>query len=72
GNEYSPATIEFANKTKNWDLTHNLVQDVPTKAQLIFKEMKKPVSVITLLNLSLWDKENKNFKVSYKSIPVTQ
>ena len=72
GNEYQPTTLEFANKTKNWDLTHNLVQDVPTKAQLIFKEMKKPVSVITLLNLSLWDKENKNFKVSYKNIPVTQ
>lgn len=72
GNEYQPTTLEFANKTKNWDLTHNLVQNVPTKAQLIFKEMKKPVSVITLLNLSLSDKENKNFKVSYKNIPVTQ
>ncbi len=72
GNEYTPTTLEFANKTKNWNLTHNLVQDVPTKAQLIFKEIKKPVSVITLLNLSLWDKDNKDFKVSYKSIPVTQ
>ncbi len=72
GNEYSPTTLEFANKTKNWDLTHNLVQDVPTKAQLIFKEIKKPISVITLLNLSLYDKDNKDFKVSYKSIPVTQ
>lgn len=72
GNEYTPTTIEFANKTKNWDLTHNLVQDVPTKAQLIFKEIKKPISVITLLNLSLYDIDNKNFKVSYKSIPVTQ
>jgi len=72
GNEYAPTTIEFANKTKNWDLPHNLVQDVPTKAQLIFKEIKKPISVITLLNLSLYDKDNKNFKVSYKSIPVTQ
>lgn len=72
GNEYQPTTLEFANKTRNWDLAHNLVQDVPTKAHLIFKEIKNPVSVITLLNLSLWDKENKNFKVSYKNIPVTQ
>ena len=72
GNEYTPTTIEFANKTKNWNLPHNLVQNVPTKAQLIFKEIEKPVSVITLLNLSLYDKDNKDFKVSYKSIPVTQ
>jgi hypothetical protein len=72
GTEYSPTTLEFANKTRNWDLTHNLVQDVSTKAQLIFKEIKKPISVVTLLNLSLYDKDNKNFKVSYKSIPVTQ
>ncbi len=72
GNEYTPTTLEFANKTKNWNLTHNLVQDVPTKAQLIFKEIKKPVSVITLLNLVLSDKVNRDFKVSYKSIPVTQ
>ena len=72
GNEYTPTTLKFANKTKNWNLTHNLVQDVSTKAQLIFKEIKKPISVITPLNLSLYDKDNKDFKVSYKSIPVTQ
>jgi len=73
GNEYQPTTLEFANKSYGgWALTHNLVQDVPTKAKLIFKEMKKPVSVITLLNLVLSDKDNRDFKVSYKNIPVTQ
>ncbi|MBN2018518.1 MAG: hypothetical protein JW794_10380 [Candidatus Cloacimonetes bacterium] len=72
GNEYTPMTLEFANKNRNWNLTHNLVQDVPTKAQLIFKEVMKPVSMITLLNLGLWDDLNRDFKISYKNIPVTQ
>ena len=72
GNEYTPMTLEFANKNRNWNLTHNLVQDVPTKAQLIFKEVMKPVNMITLLNLGLWDDLNRDFKISYKNIPVTQ
>jgi len=72
GNEYTPSTLEFANKTKTWNLTHNLVQDVRTKAKLIFKDVKKPVGVITLLNLGLWDSVNRDFKVSFKSIPVTK
>ena len=72
GNEYMPSNLEFANKTKTWNLTHNLVQDVPTKAKLIFKDIKSPIEVITLLNLGLWDSVNRDFKVSFKGIPVTQ
>ncbi|MCD6329031.1 MAG: PEGA domain-containing protein [Candidatus Cloacimonetes bacterium] len=72
GNEYTPSNLEFANKTKTWNLTHNLVQNVPTKAKLIFKDIKNPIDVITLLNLGLWDSVNRDFKVSFKNIPVTQ
>ena len=73
GNEHQPTTLEFANKSYGgWALTHNLVQNVPTKAKLIFKDIKSPISVITLFNLILFDKENKDFKISYKNIPVTQ
>ncbi len=71
GNEYQPRTIEFANKTKNWNLTHNLIKDVTTKASLIFKEVEGPLEGISLLKIWFNDKVNSNFDISFKDIGVT-
>ncbi|HEX37743.1 MAG TPA: hypothetical protein ENG70_02650 [Candidatus Cloacimonetes bacterium] len=71
GNEYEPQTIEFANKTKNWNITHNLVKDVTTKVSLIFKNINSPIEGVTLLKIGLWDQINKDFEISFKNIGVT-
>lgn len=71
GNEYEPQTIEFANKTKNWNITHNLVKNVTTKVSLIFKDVDSPIEGITLLKIGLWDQTNKDFEISFKNIGVT-
>lgn len=71
GNEYGPQTIEFANKTWNRNLTHTLVQNIPTKASLIFKNIDVTIEGLTLLKMAFWDQVNHHFEVSFKNIAVT-
>jgi len=72
GNEYKPQTVKFANKTNDGHITHNLVSEIPTTASLIFQKVDKDIKSISLFELGLWTKDNGNFKVSFRNIPITK
>ncbi|NQV18896.1 MAG: PEGA domain-containing protein [Armatimonadetes bacterium] len=70
GNEYKPQTVKFANKTNDGHIKHNLVSEIPTAANLIFQKVNKDIKLISLFELGLWTKDNGNFKVSFRNIPI--
>ena len=72
GNEYKPQTVKFANKTNDGHITHNLVSEIPTAASLIFQKVNKDIKLISLFELGLWAKDNRNFKVTFRNIPITK
>ena len=72
GNEFFPQTVKFANKTNDGHITHNLVSEIQTAASLIFQKVNKDIKLISLFELGLWAKDNGNFKVSFRNIPITK
>lgn len=72
GNEFKPQTVKFANKTNDGHITHNLVSEIPTAASLIFQKVNKDIKSISLFELGLWTKDNGNFKVTFRNIPITK
>ncbi len=72
GNEYFTSKINFANKSKNGDVSVNLVSDVTTKASLIFKKVNKKIGLISKFDLGVWLEQSDNLRVTFRDIPITK
>ncbi len=70
GNEFFPTKFNFANKTNNGDITIMLVNGVPTKASLIFRDIRKQAEKITKLDLGIWMQESDSFHMTFRDIPI--
>lgn len=70
GNEFFPAKFNFANKTDSSNLGIMLVNSVPTKASLIFREINKNAEKIAKLDLGIWMKEADSFRMTFRDIPI--
>jgi len=72
GNEYFTSKINFANKSKNGDVSVNLVSDVTTKASLIFKKVNKKIELISKFDLGVWSDQSDNLRVTFRDITITK
>lgn len=72
GNEFTPEIINFANKTYHGDLAVTLVQGIPTKASLTFKNVNRNMTSAALFDLGIWTKQNDNFRVTFRNLPISK
>ncbi len=72
GNEYFPSKINFANKSKNGDISVNLVSGISTKASLIFKKVNKRIESIPKFDLGVWSEQSDSFRVTFRDIPIVK
>lgn len=71
-NEYIVMKIEFANKkSDNRMVEHMLISGVATKLALVFEGVHDSVNMLSLLELSCEDNEDR-FKVQFRNIPVSR
>ncbi|MCF7793217.1 MAG: PEGA domain-containing protein [Candidatus Cloacimonetes bacterium] len=70
GNEFFPAKFNFANKTNNGDITIMMVNGVPTKASLIFRDINNSAEKIVKLDLGIWMQESDSFRMTFRDIPM--
>jgi len=70
--EYFTSKVNFANKSKNGDITVNLVSGISTKASLIFKKVNKNIGTVSKFDLGVWSEQSDNFRVTFRDIPITK
>lgn len=72
GNEFFPEKLNFANKSNSSDIKIMLVNNVPTRASLIFRDINKNATKIAKLDLGIWLKEADSFRITYRDIPIVK
>ena len=74
GNEYIAGQVQVANKVGTSHVENVLlVSGIPTRARLNFDKVTAKASKITLLDVGCWDrKTNKDFRVKFRSIPLSK
>ena len=70
GNEFFPSKINFANKSNTGTVKIMLVNGVPTKASLIFKDIKKNAEKLAKFDLGIWTQESDEFRMTFRDIPI--
>jgi PEGA domain len=70
GNEFFPQKINFANKSNSGDVKIMLVNGVPTKASLIFKDIKKKAVKLTKFDMGIWTQESDSFRMTFRDIQI--
>jgi len=70
GNEFFPQKINFANKSNSGDVKITLVNDIPTKASMIFKKINKRAASISKFDLGVWTEQSDDFRMTFRDIPI--
>jgi PEGA domain len=70
GNEFFPNKNNFANKSTNGDVKITLVNDIPTKASMIYKKINKKATSISKFDLGVWTEKSGDFRMTFRDIPI--